>query len=293
MEHFLTKIIRNTVGQNDPDVHRRFVKFSKGSFPNGGPVLKVKATKKKNLTINGSFEYEDLIGYFVATHLPEDFYKIEGTIYTQPRVSLESIQKDLNELGLQDGWVQGKRELKNLFMLPMNLVLTPHDIVQIYDKLAENCFLLLTITPSKGGKEWALKTDKKIPPLKKTFGKAEPYTTCKPETKIKCKVAELCKTTGICIKERTNFCRTKTSQLSDDEIKHFMELFLPDFPNLGSSFTDLLLINKYTITEFEMPEDKDSLSPRELREKIKRKGYLERIVYMDKELYSNKVEFIV
>ncbi|MFX1296036.1 MAG: hypothetical protein ACFFD2_14450 [Promethearchaeota archaeon] len=290
MQHFLTKIIQGNTEENIESIHRRFVKFSKGAFPNGGPVVKVKVTKKNNLTINGSFEYEDLIGYFVATNLPNVPCRIGGNIYTQPRVTLNSIQKTINTLSLGDRWVQGKRDLKNLFIRPMNLTLLSNKLIDIYDKLAEECFLLLTITPSSG-KEWIFKSDEKIPPLKKTFGKADPFTTCKPESKLKCKVSELCQKSGICIRDRIKFCRAKTGPLK--EYTEFFEFFLPDFPDLPTSFTDLLIINKYTITDFILPEDKDSLSSKELREKIKKVGNIERIVYIDNKLYSNKVGFTI
>ncbi|NVM55390.1 MAG: hypothetical protein HWN66_16910 [Candidatus Helarchaeota archaeon] len=292
MEHFLTKLIHGVTDQSRQSVHRRFIKFSKGAFPNGGPVVRMKVSKKNNLAINGSFEYEDLIGYYVATHLSDGSCKVGGNIYTQPRVSLDSLQDRLKELSLSDGWVRGKRGLKNLFVFPMDLALSPQELIKIYENLTNDCYLLLSITPEKG-KEWVFKSGEKIPPLKKTFGKAEPFTTCKPETKLKCKNAELCEKSGICITQRTKFCRTKTSSLNTEEVTDILELFLPDFPELRPTFTELLLINQYTITGFIFPEDKDSLSSKEIREKIKKVGFIERIVYIDNKMHSNKVEFTV
>ncbi len=300
MEHFITSIIRGTVDQRMKSVHRRFVKFSKGEFPNGGPVLQVSSTKQRNLTMNGSFEYEDLVGYYVATQMPSDSCKIGGSIYTQPRVSIDFIQDILESLSLGDGWEQGKRDLKNLFVRSMNSSISKKDLVQIYDKLAETCYLLFIISPPQG-KLWEFKCDDKIPPLKKTFGKAEPYAECKPDTQLKCKTAALCEKTGICIKDRTKFCRTKTGALDDEEFKRFKEIFLPDFPKVSDDFSELLLVNKYTITnlipdEKELLENKKNLTPteiKELREKIKKVGFIERIVYIDDEMLSNKVEFTV
>ena len=289
MKHFLAKIIQ---GKLDASVHRRFVKFSKGTFPNGGPVVRVKSTKAGNLTIRSSFEYEDLIGYFIVSQLPDNAYKVGGTIYTQPRVALDDIQDKLDQLDLQEGWEKGKRDLKNLFVHPMDTTLPPQEINQLYDILADDCFLFLNIAPPKG-KDWQLKTGDKIPPLKKTFGKADPYRECKPDKRIKCKNADLCKMTGICITERTKFCSTKTGPLSPEDLGKFFELFIPDFPEFHQPFTELFIVNQYTINEFIFPENKDSLPPKELREKIKRTGWLERIVYLDDKTDSKKTEFTV
>ncbi len=287
MKHFLTKLIQQ---EADESTHRRFIKFSKGDFPNGGPILSVKSTKKNNLAINGSFEYEDLIGYFVAKHMPEASYKVGGAIYTQPRVTLESIQDKLENVSLQDGWAQGQRDLKNLFMYPADLIVSPKKLTKIYDNLADDCYLLITITPEKG-KEWAFKSDNKIPPLKKTFGKIDPYVSCKPEKLVKCASQELCKKTGICIDERAKFCKTKTPALTSDELKDFLQLILPDFPELHNPFTDLLIVNRYTINNLIFPEDKDTLDPKDLREKIKKAGFIERVVNIDEKSFSKKVDF--
>jgi hypothetical protein len=287
MQHFLTKIINNKV---DECVHRRFIKFSKGEFPNGGPVLHVKASKKKTLAMQGSFEYEDLIGYYVAINLPDGSYKIGGNIYTQPRVELDMIQDALGKLSLDDGWEPGKRDLRKLMVRSVDLNVKEEELTPIYDKLADDCYLLLNVTPEKG-KEWAYKTGDKIPPLKKTFGKADPFEECKPDKRLKCKNASLCEKLGICFTDRTKFCKVKTGYL--EEYAEFFELFLPDFPDFSPDFKELLIINRYKINDLVFPEDKDTLKPYELREKIKKAGILERIVYIDGEIQSKEVEFVV
>ncbi|MHA1278661.1 MAG: hypothetical protein ACTSQ8_15835 [Candidatus Helarchaeota archaeon] len=287
MQHFISKIINK---QEDESVHRRFIKFSTGAYPDGGPVLRMKVSKKNNLTIDGSFEYEDLIGYYVAKNLPGGTYKIGGNIYTQPRVKLDSIRNSLKEIALDNGWEPGKRDLKKLFMRPVDLELQGQDLIPIYETLANDCYLLLTITPEKG-KDWTYKTKDKIPPLKKTYGKADPYGECKDEKKLKCKNAKLCKESGICLTDRIKFCRVKTGVIKD--LNEFFELFIPDFPNIGSHFAELVIINQYTINKLIFPEDKETLQSHELREKIKRAGILERNVYIDGEMHSNKIEFVV
>jgi len=287
MDHFLTKLLH---GQADQSTHRRFIKFSKGDFPEGGPVVRIKATKKNSLMVNASFEYEDLIGYFVATHLPEGSYKVQGDIYTQPHVDLEEIQGKFQQLPLPGEWMPGKRDMKNLFMYALNSTLMPPEIIRLYDTLADDCYLLLAI--SSAG-EWKFKTDSKIPPLKKIFGKTEPFESCKPDTKVKCKNTELCEKTGICITERTKYCNAKTPALSSQEMQDLFMQLLPDFLEALQSFTEIFLVNKYTITDFIFPEDKDAIPTKTLREKIKKVGVLERIVYMDDKVLTNKIDFTV
>jgi hypothetical protein len=240
--------------------------------------------------LSGSFEYEDLIGYFIASHLPEGSYKVEGSMYTQPHVELEEIQGKLRNVSLPGEWEQGKRDLKNLYIYSMKGTLTPPELVQLYDNLADDCYLLIAIT---GSSEWKFKADPKMPKLKKMFGKTEPFESCNPDTKVKCKNTELCEKTGICITERTKFCNAKTPAMSSQEMEEFFQLMLPDFLELPRAFNELFLVNKYTITDFVFPEDKESISPRDLREKIKRVGVLERVVFMDDQVFSKKVDFTV
>jgi len=290
MNHFITKIIS---GVADQSTHRRFIKFSKGDFPEGGPVVRIKA-KKNSLTLSASFEYEDLIGYFVASHLPEGSYKVQGTLYTQPHVELEEVQGKLAKVSLPGDWEPGKRDLKNLFIYSLNAALTPTEIVQLYDNLADECYLLVTLS---GNSDWKFKADSKMPKLKKIFGKAEPFESCNPDTKVKCKNTELCEKTGICITERTKFCNAKTPALTTEAMEDFFKLVFPDFPELVlpdfPGFNEIFLVNKYSITGLLFPEDKDSISTKDLREKIKKVGVLERVVYMDDQVFSKKVDFAV
>ncbi|MFX0137446.1 MAG: hypothetical protein ACFFDN_27650, partial [Candidatus Hodarchaeota archaeon] len=75
-------------------------------------------------------------------------------------------------------------------------------------------------------------------------------------------------------------------------IKNFKDLFMPDFNGkIPPNFTELVLANQYMIEEFEDPPNKDKLSPKELRENIIKKGYINRILMIDKKDITNKVNF--
>ncbi|MFX0138458.1 MAG: hypothetical protein ACFFDN_32750, partial [Candidatus Hodarchaeota archaeon] len=216
--HFLNKIIK---GQVDDAVHRRFIKFSKGLFMNGGPILLAKLAKNKVLSLNGSFEYEDLIGGFASNHLPDGNYKLNGVIYTQPRAPFTECEALTNSLGLKGNWEQGKRDLRKLHLLNVNEEKTNSDIKEIYSNLSELCILFLNITP-KSGKAWKLTTKDKIPSLKKL--QDTPMPTCKPDKAEKCDYLKFCEKYGICVSSRIGFVKIKTDKLNDAAIKNFKDL---------------------------------------------------------------------
>ncbi|MHA1299611.1 MAG: hypothetical protein ACTSO9_09270 [Candidatus Helarchaeota archaeon] len=284
--HFLNKIIK---GQIDDSVHRRFIKFSKGLFMNGGPVLQAKLAKNGSLSLNGSYEYEDLIGEFVSNLLPNGNYYVKGTIYTQPRVHLKECEPIASAIDLGGSWEKGKRDLKNLYLLSVNEEKTNSQIKKIYSELSAFCTSLLTITP-QSGKVWKLTTKDKIPSLKKK--QDEPMPKCKPDKAEKCKYLSFCEKNGICINDRIGFVKVKTNKLDEKGIKMFKDFFLSDFNgNMPEKFSELVIANQYMIEGFIEPPNKDDLSPKELREQILKKGYINRILLVDEKELINKVNF--
>ncbi|MHA1379260.1 MAG: hypothetical protein ACTSRG_12830 [Candidatus Helarchaeota archaeon] len=284
--HFLNKIIQ---GKPDESVHRRFIKFSKGLFMNGGPVLKAKLTKNGVLQLYGSYEYEDLIGEFISNHLPDGNFKIVGIIFTQPHSQLEQCQSLASSMGLTGTWEKGKRDLKNLHLLTVNQELSNAEIKEIYFKLADLCTILLSITP-QSGKAWKLTTKNKIPSLKKK--QDEPMPKCKPDKAEKCKYLSFCEKNGVCINDRIGFVKVKTDKLDEKGITDFKNLFLPDFEGqIPEKFTEFVLINQYMIEGFIDPPDKEKLSAREYREQIIKKGYINRILLIDKKEITSKINF--
>ncbi len=258
---------------------------------NGGPVLLAKKAKNNVLSLNASFDYEDLIGEFTTNHLPDGNYKLTGLIYTQPRVPLTECETLANSIGLNSNWEQGKRDLRKLYLLNINEDKKNSEIKEIYSKLNEICTLLLNITP-KSGKVWKLTTKDKIPSLKKL--QDTPMPNCKPDKAEKCNYLKFCEKNGICVNSRIGFVKVKTDKLDEKSIKDFIDLFTPDFNGkVPTDFTELVLANQYMIEDFEDPPNKDKLKPKELREKIIKKGFINRILLIDKKEIVNKVEFKV
>jgi hypothetical protein len=256
---------------------------------NGGPVLLAKIAKNKALSLSASFDYEDLIGEFTTNHLPDGNYKLNGVIYTQPRVPITECEALTNSSGLNGNWERGKRDLRNLHLLNVNEEKNNSDIKEIYPKLSEFCVLLLNITP-KSGKVWKLTTKDKIPSLKKL--QDSPMPKCKPDKAEKCNYLKFCEKYGICVNSRIGFVKVKTDKLEEKSIKDFIDLFIPDFNGkIPSNFTELVLANQYMIEDFEDPPNKDKLTSKELREKIIKKGYIKRILMIDKKEIVNKVDF--
>lgn len=279
--HFINKIIEQNVDQS---VHNRFVKFSKGTYKNGGPVIVVKVGKNFKLNINSSHEYEDQIGLFMSSILPGGQYSVIGNIYTQPRVSPDNISIDI-----EGPWQRGKRDLKSLSFKMVNTQMQPDEIQRLYENLMDQCYILLSIMPSSG-KIWSMNTKEVVPSLKKIQDKT-PLDTCKPETQAKCKNIDFCSENGICIKKRVGFCKAKTGPLNGEAMQAFRKAFLKDFLDIPQDFTELKLVNQYQINNLIFPPNKEDLTSKEIREQTKRAGIINRILYLDGKKYENPIDF--
>ena len=280
--HYINKIIDQNF---DKFVHERFVKFSKGLFKNGGPLLHVKATTgNKSWNINSSYEYEDQIGVFFGKTAPNESYNVSGALYTLPRMKIQDMPmyQDKN-------WQQGKRDLKNLHFLMIEESQELSQISEIYDTLSPYCAMLLNVSPAKG-KNWVMKTKDKIPSLKSIQDK-DPLQECKPEKQEKCKVIDLCTKTGVCFQQRLGFSKLKTGPIDDSAVKMFFDLFLPDFPDVPRKFTEIRLINSVLIEKIELPENKSELNPKELRIAAIKTGKLKRFLWVDGKPFDSVVEF--
>ena len=79
MQHFLAKIIASNGNDLSSDklVHNRLVRYSKGEFD--GPALKV-TRKGKSITIKASLDYENIIGFLVASTMHSGANDLEGNI---------------------------------------------------------------------------------------------------------------------------------------------------------------------------------------------------------------------
>ena len=280
--HYINKIINQTF---DKFVHERFVKFSKGLFKNGGPVLYVKAgAGNKNWNFNSSYEYEDQIGIFFGKTAPNDVYNVSGALYTLPRMKVEDLPtyQDKN-------WQQGKRELKNLHFLMIEESLELSQISEIYENLSPYCAVLLNVSPAKG-KNWVMKTKEKIPSIKKLQDK-DPLQECKPEKQEKCKIIDVCTKTGVCFPKRVGFSKLKTGPVDDSAVNLFFDLFLPDFPDVPRKFKELRLVNSFLIEKIELPKNKNELSSSEMRIAAIKTVKIKRFLWLDGKKFETEIEF--
>jgi len=261
------------------------VKFSKGLFKNGGPLLHVKVgAGNKTWNLSSSYEYEDQIGVFFGKTAPNEPYNVSGALYTLPRMKVEDLPtyQDKN-------WQQGKRDLKNLKFLIIEDSLELNQISEIYDKLSPYCAILLNISPAKG-KNWAIKTKDKIPSLKSIQDK-DPLQECKPEKQEKCKVIAICTKTGVCIQKRLGYSKLKTGPMDDSAVNLFFDLFLPDFPDVPRNFKEIRLVNSILIEKIELPENKDKLSSKELRVSAMKTGKIKRFLWLDGKEFDSELDF--
>lgn len=255
MLHFTSKL---ALGKADETVHRRLMKYSKGEFE--GPVIEVNI-KGKTLAINGSAEYEDLIGWIFAHNAPHQLeFRVTGGI---------KCVKDQTEvlrnagLNIQMSKAKGKAMYDAKFSDNVTLAKTLRDV---YSKLVSECLVLLSVKPVSGGREWSMSTKKDYP---------------RPPTK-----GEL-KGPG------TDFCKA-VLPVSDELTRGVLSEVVPDFKDeIQGSFKQLKVENYYRINEVVLPEGKEKLGFAEIRLKAKKKGLLVRKATVDGKELIKEVQFCV
>jgi hypothetical protein len=251
LSHFTSKL---ALGKADETAHRRLVKYSKGEFQ--GPTIEINA-KGRTLAINGSPEYEDLIGRVMAEHAPSEMeFSISGA------TKCPEDQTDvLRNAGLDIQMSKAKG--KDRYEAKLNDDLIPTKALRdIYSGLADDCHILLTIKPASGGREWSMSTKKDYP---------------RPSPKGEIKGSG------------TDFCKA-ILPLSDELAKDVLSEVVPDFEGeIKTPFKQLKVENHYTIDEVILPENKEKLSYTEIRLGAKKKGTLVRKATVDgKELTKEK-----
>jgi hypothetical protein len=253
MSHFTSKL---ALGRPDNAVHMKLIKFSKGDFD--GPVIEVSA-KGKSLTMNGSAEYEDLIGSILANLAPAQLeLKISGSV-----ASNEDQSEILRSIGLDLSMKRHKGKSRYEVKI-VEKTLPAERLRDLYSKLMGESTILLTVKPVLGGKDWSMSTKKSYP---------------RPPTKGDLKGPD------------TGFCKA-TVPASEEGTRLVLSEIVPDFTNLlQSTFRLLRVSNHYRITDVILPENKEKLGFAEVRIKAKRKGLLARRVSIDGKEYTKEVEF--
>ena len=266
--HFLKDLLENPEDKdpvkNFPHVHRHFIRYSKGNFV--GPAVKVRFSKK--ITIDGSFEFEDLFAWLASKAMisekNNDEIQITGVI-----LSARDFSEALFEIGL-DSWVVKKStgKTKNFkCVLDTPTPILCDQLKELVEKLNSSCYLMFNFNTGL----ISLKTKKK-PPRPKTKGDKKKEGT----------IAEKVKFTKLKM-PNTDYMR----DLIIDEI-------LPDFKEEIVSSTKLIeLTCSYDISDLILPPKEMRKNSSSIRRFTLRKGILERDCVIDKEPYENKTSMTI
>jgi hypothetical protein len=219
------------------------------------------SAKGKTLSMNGSAEYEDIIGSLLANLAPLQMeFKISGSL-----TSSEDRSDVLRNLGLD--LTMKRSKAKSRYEVKISERTLPTEKLRdLYYKLMGKSVILLTAKPVSGSKEWSMSCKKSYP---------------RPGMKGELKGPD------------TDFCKAIVPA-SDGALRAVMSEVLPDFSELvHSPFKQLRLSNLYRITDIVLPENKQNLGFSEVRTKAKRKGLLIRKVSVDGQEFSREVDFCV
>lgn len=253
MMHFTLKL---ALGKADETVHRRLVKYSKGEFEGAAVEVNIKG---KMMAINGSPEYEDLIGWILVQHAPDQMdLKVSGKIKCA-----EDQTEVFRNAGLdtKTDKKKGKGTYEAKFI---ENVIAAGKLRDIYSKLATTCVILLSVKPVSGGREWSMSTKKDYP---------------RPSPKGESKGPG------------TDFCKA-TLPASSELTKDVLSDVVPDFKDeIQGSFKQLKVGNRFKISEVVLPEGNEKLSFSEIRLKAKKKGTLVRKITVDGIERSKETEF--
>nr|MDO8081746.1 hypothetical protein [Candidatus Freyarchaeota archaeon] len=126
-------------------------------------------------------------------------------------------------------------------------------------------------------------------------GKATPLLSIKPSSgswKLAMK-ANFPKPMAAEAKDPTNFCNGAVEG-GEDILQDLIGELAPEFKGeIPLPFKSLSLANAYRIDELVFPENKEKLSPKEVRMQSKRKGNLSRILEVDGQKFKKEIAFIV
>lgn len=265
--HFLKDLLENPQDTNPvknfPHVHKHFIRYSKGNFL--GPAAKVRFSK--NITIDGSFEFEDLFAWLASKAMISENFKDEIQIMGNI-LSDRNFSDALNEIGLDWKTKKSTGKTKNFkCVLDTPVPIVSDQLKDLVEKLNSTCYLMFSFNTGS----ISLKTKKK-PPRPKTKGDKEE----------KSKIGDKVKFTKLKL-PNTDYMR----DLIIDEI-------LPDFKDEIVSSTKLIeLTCSYDISDLILPPKEMRKNSSSIRRLTLRKGILERVCVIDKESYENKTNITI
>ncbi|HME50963.1 MAG TPA: hypothetical protein VKM55_01985 [Candidatus Lokiarchaeia archaeon] len=269
MEHFLAKIIASNGEDLSSDklVHNRFVRYSKGEFD--GPVLK--ATRKgKSITIKASLDYENILGFLVASSMRSGTNDLEGnvTAFEDPA--------DAMKLAIPLGR-QGQVEVdakKAGWILEFSGSWSKDEVLKIYDTFdsLRGYILLSQSSGDDAGTSFTVKS--KVPQPKKSSKAPKADVDEATETADKISGA----------------IKFSTGKLANDAgaVTAVLDALLLDAKEEASNFKEIIIENDYTITDITVPSN-----AKDKRLEAIRKGVLARKITIDGKSKKQEYPFVV
>lgn len=270
--HFIKELIDNPLDpepiKNIPQVHRHFMRYSKGEFD--GPAMIIKVAKQ--ITINGSFEYEDLCSWVAGKSMPNS---INPFIVTGTLISGNDFENNLRNLGLNWSVKKSTGQTKNYkcVLKPADKAsLTKDQLVKLTETLNSDCYILLNF---KAGEPVAFTlTTAKNPPRPKTKGGTE-------EDEAKEQAA------------RIKFTSLKMP-FSEENLKLLISEVAPDFKDeISLKVKNIEVSNTYLIQELILPPKDQVKDSSQYRTLTLRKGVLTRKIVIDGKTFTRKIDFKV
>jgi len=94
------------------------------------------------------------------------------------------------------------------------------------------------------------------------------------------------------VKDPTSFCKGRI-EANAEVLQSLVDELAPDFRDvIPLPFKSLNLFNTYRISEIVFPENKEKLTPAEIRVQSKRKGVLSRTLEVDEQKFKREIEFL-
>ncbi|MHA1602548.1 MAG: hypothetical protein ACTSVU_04040 [Promethearchaeota archaeon] len=264
MSHYLAKLlkephIKDPTGK-ERDIHKHFTRYSKGHFD--GPVFKVSLTKAK-ISVWCSYEYEDIALRLAVKNVKEDNINVKGNI-----IGSLDFSPLLEKLGFDKSWkpTKSKTQTVNYSTVFKTPIETQKDMfAQLVEKGIPYVNLLYSFTSED--KSVVLKTKTKPPrPSNKNPEDSGPAAKLK-------------------------FCSLKipkTQENIDWIINEAFGDFIDEIPEVWKT---LLISNSYEITDLVFPPKDKKLSSRAFRLQTLRKGKINRVCDMDKNVQTKSFEF--
>jgi hypothetical protein len=253
--------------KNIPQVHRHFMRYSKGEFEGPSMVIKI---SKTNITVNGSFEFEDLCAWIAGKCMPDSIkpFNITGSL-----ISGNDFSNNIQKLGIDWKVKKSTGQTKNF-----KTVLKPADkaaiskdqLVKLIENLNSDCYILLNF---KAGEPTNFTlTTAKNPPRPKTKGGTEEEEAKEQAARIK-------------------FTSLKIP-FSEDNLKLLINEAVPDYKDEISSKVKVIEVtNSYTIQELILPPKEKVTESSQYRTLTLRKGILKRKIVIDGKKFSKDIPF--